>query len=413
MLGLVGEGDWMPLPEGFAFIDFEGFHRDQLARWLGSDRGRIAGRAAAHLGSLAIAVSGAGAFTYRPDAGRLHVVAGELDADTVLEMDLETWQGLVHDLEAPAGLLYGNRVRCRRGNAVELMTWETPLRALYHGREPYDPQRVQLHDRAGRPLDAARAFTPGDDRDDMAHFLRTAGYLLLRDVFAPDEVDALLVEAERLRAEARKGDRLSWWGKGAAGEEVLCRVTRGCTKPRLAALRDDPRLRALKELADEPLVYRRGEGDGVAIIYKRPGVVEGLGDLPWHRDCGMGGHAATCPTAIASVFLTEGSPGSGELLFLPGSRHAAFNAHDPQCRGALPGARFHARPGDVTFHYGDTVHAAPPPTDPERSSYRISAILGYGRPDGRHHRGEASYNDVLHQRADGQVEHLDRVARRR
>jgi ectoine hydroxylase-related dioxygenase (phytanoyl-CoA dioxygenase family) len=108
----------------------------------------------------------------------------------------------------------------------------------------------------------------------------------------------------------------------------------------------------------EPLVYRTGEGDGVAVIYEQPGMAEGLGDLPWHRDCGKGGHAVTCPTVIASVFLTETSPESGELAFLPGSRHAAFNAHDPSGSGALPGAHCRLQPGDVPLHYGDTIHAA-------------------------------------------------------
>ena len=246
----------------------------------------------------------------------------------------------------------------------------------------------------------------GSDIECYVTIGETAGYLFVRAVFTPDEVVSFLAAAEELGREARPGDKLSWWGKDATGAEVLCRVTRGATQPALAALRTDARLLAINALADEALVPHRGEGDGVAVIYKQPSVAEGLGDLPWHRDCGMGGHAVICPTAVASVFLNEGSPASGELVFLPGTRHVAFNGHDPLCRGALPGAHFHAQPGDVTFHYGDTVHAAPPPTDPDCATYRISAILSFARPDAHHHRGEGSYNDALHQRADGQVGRL-------
>jgi ectoine hydroxylase-related dioxygenase (phytanoyl-CoA dioxygenase family) len=394
----------MPLPAQFPPIDFTRFHRERLPALIATGRGTLAGPVAAHLDALAIRIAG-DAFTYRPRAGSLEIVEGDADAETVVELDLEAWQGLVHELEAPAGLLYAGRVRCPRGNAVQLMSWETPLRVLYHGREPYDPTRVALPD-------AERSFTLDDDREAMARFLEAAGYLFVRSVFSAAEVAAFRDEADALRAEARKGDKLSWWGKNGAGEEVLCRVTRAATRPRLASLRDEPRLSTLKDLAAERLVYSRGEGDGVAVIFKHPGMAEGLGDLPWHRDCGMGGHAVMCPTAVASVFLTEASPETGELAFLPGSRHAAFNAHDPHCRGRLRAARFRAKPGDVTLHYGDTIHAAPPPTDPSRAGYRVSAIVGYARPDATPHRGGRSYNEALHRRDDGQVEHLVDVAGR-
>lgn len=400
-----------PSPASFAPIDFVAFHRDQLPALIAGGRGALAGAGAEELAALAIRV-GAHTVTYRPRQGSIDLVEGDGGAETVVELDVEAWRGLVHELEAPAGLLYAGRVRCPRGSAVQLIAWETPLRALYHGRAPYDPARIALRDRDGGALDPERAFSLDDDRGALAHFLDAAGYLFVRGVFSPAEVDAFRAEAEALRGEARQGDKLSWWGKNAAGDEVLCRVTRASAKPRLATLRDDPRLLALVDLAAERLVFRVGEGEGVTVIWKHPGMAEGLGDLPWHRDCGMGGHAVMCPTAIASVFLTEAAPETGELAFLPGSRHTAFNAHDRRCRGTLPAARFRAQPGDVTLHYGDTIHAAPPPTDPRRAGYRISAIVGYARPDAAHHRGDHSYNDVLHRRDDGQVEHLVDVADR-
>jgi hypothetical protein len=124
----------------------------------------------------------------------------------------------------------------------------------------------------------------------------------------------------------------------------------------------------------------------------------------------MGGHATMCPVLVVSVYLTEASPETGELCMLPGSHRAAFNAHDPLRSASLPSAHFRAGPGDVSLHFSDTVHAAPPPTSPSRERYRVSAVLDFARPAARHHRGEGSYNDVLHRRDDGQVEHLTAVA---
>ena len=402
----------MALPEGFSAIDFDAYHRVQLPALLGDGRAAHVARATTGLGSLAFRVGDGRAYTYRPCAGGVEIVTGEADAHTVLDLDLEAWQGLVHELEAAAGLLYAGRVRCVRGNAVDLMAWESGLRALYNRRPPYDPDRIQLAERSGKRLDINRTFRMHDDREDMAHFLRVAGYLFVRDVFSADEAQDFLAEARELQREARQGDKLSWWGKNAAGDTVLCRVTRGSAKPHLGTLQSDTRLLALKDLADERLVYKKGEGEGVAVIYKRPDMIEGLGDLPWHRDCGMGGHAVICPTLVASIFLSEASPETGELTMLPGSKDAAFNAHDPVPRGELRSAHFHAHPGDVSLHYSDTVHAAPPPTASGRTAYRVSAVITFARPAARHHRGQQSYNDVLHQRADGQVEHLVDVAKR-
>ena len=159
-------------------------------------------------------------------------------------------------------------------------------------------------------------------------------------------------------------------------------------------------------------MHDKGEGEGVTVIYKHPQMAEGLGDLPWHRDCGMGGHAVMCPLLIASVYLTAASPESGTLAMLPGSHLASFGTLPANHPGVPPHVSLQADPGDVSIHYGDTMHAAPPPSAAARDACRISAIVGFARPGAAHHRGEGSYNDVLHARDDGQVEHLERVAER-
>jgi len=402
----------MPLPAGFSPIDFLRFHGEELPALMTPERQRFAAHAAAGLRSLALRLPTGAAFTYRADERSLGITGGDNEADTVLEMDLESWQGLVHELEAPAGLLYARRVRCLRGNPIDLMAWESALRALYNGRPPYDPANQALKDRTGRALDPHATFTPASEREHMAHFLRTAGYLFVRDVFRSTELARFLDEAQQLEHEARQGDKLSWWGKDSGGADVLTRVTRGATKANLATLPADARVQRLKDLAGESFIHKQGEGDGVTVIYKRPDIAEGLGNLPWHRDCGMGGHAVMCPTVVVSIYLTAATPESGELAMLPGSHRASFNAHDQRCDPMAYAAHFRARPGDVSVHFSDTVHAAPPPTDMQRDTYRISAIVSFARPDARHHRGDSSYNAVLHQRDDGQIEHLETVAKR-
>ena len=400
----------MAIP-GFADLDFDAFHREALPDRLAAGNGSMAARAARTLTPLAFRLPDGAAFTYRPDAETIRIVPGDADAETVLELDAADWEGLVHDYESAPGLLYGGRVRCLRGQAMAFVLWEPALRAMFTGRPVYDPGET-LADRDGRPLDPTRAFTLEDDPEAMAHFLRTAGYLCVRGVFAPDEVKAFLADAHELRRTAVKGDKLSWWTRTPEGEEICCRVTRAADGPHLATLYGDERIARLAALADGPFAPRQGEGNGVTTIYKTPGIREGLSDLPWHRDCGMGGHAIMCPVLIASVFLTPATPETGELRFLPGSWRATAGFREATDPKAPQGVAFRAEPGDLTLHYGDVMHAAPPPTRDDLDLYRISATTVFARPNAHVHRGRQSYNEVLHQREDGQIEHLAKVAER-
>ncbi len=393
-------------------LDFIDFHRHELPRRLAAGHGALAAEDDLEaIGPLAFRVPEGASFTYRPRPGGVDVVEGDAEARTVIEVEAERFRELVLDLESAPGLLYAGRVRCRRGDAMRFVRWEPGLRAMFHGRPVFHPDRARLRDRQGRPLEPTRAFAPGDDREEMADFLRTAGYLLVRGVFGADEVAGLGRHAATLEAAAFPGDKRSWWGRNARGQEVLCRVTKCGQVADLRALESDPRITDLAALSDVPLVPRHLDAeDGISILIKNPDMIEGLSDLPWHRDCGMGGHASMCPVLVFSIYLAPSRPETGELRMLPGSHEASlgfFEATDPN---APRGVSLAADPGDVTLHYGDIMHAAPPPTGD--GPFRRCVLLSFARPDAYNHRGEQSYNDVLLSREDGQVEHLARVAKR-
>ena len=93
-----------------------------------------------------------------------------------------------------------------------------------------------------------------------------------------------------------------------------------------------------------------------------------------------------------------------------GKRKAQAELFAPPARTAARRATvsFAAAPGDVSLHYGDTMHAAPPPERDDLDTYRISAVTGYTRPGAHSHRGRY-YNEVLHRREDGQIEHLSEL----
>jgi ectoine hydroxylase-related dioxygenase (phytanoyl-CoA dioxygenase family) len=400
------------LVTAFERLDFHAFHRTDLPRRLAAGNGALAAAdPLERIGALAFQLPEGDAYTYQPRPGGVSVVSGHASARTVIEVSREDWEGLVHDLESAPGLLYSGRARCLRGNGMRFVRWEPGLRAMFQGRPIFDPARADLRDLHGALLDVSRAFRLDDDREDMAHFLRTAGYLLVERVFGPEEIDAFRGHAETLRTQAVEGDRNSWWGRNARGEPVLCRVTNAGRIKALAALHRDARLQGLATLADDPLVSRAQHAeDGVSLLIKNPDMTEGLSDLPWHRDCGMGGHACMCPVLVFSIYLSAARPETGELRMLPGSHAGSlgfFDARDPE---APRGVSLAADPGDVSLHYGDIMHAAPPPSG--KGPFRECLLLGFARPDAYNHRGLRSYNDQLLSRDDGQVEHLGKVAGR-
>ncbi len=404
----------MASPNPDTSFSFDDFHASWLANALAGRDSRLPARYARTLRPFAIRERETGeACTYvcRADDGTIDLRAGETAAATVVEMPRDSFRHLTQDLESAPGLLYGERASRVRGDLMEFLQWEPALRWMFCERPVYDPDQVDLRDRDGRPIDPTRSFRADDDPEAMADFLREVGYLWVREVLSREEVDALREEGERLRAAAREGDQESWWGRRADGSSVLCRVLRAGKEPGMRGLHGDPRLERYAALCDVPMEHKQGptDKDGVTTLWKQPGVEEGLGDLPWHRDCGMGGHASMCPTAVLSVFLGPNTPEAGQIRFLPGSWQSSFPFVDGRSEWAPTGVAPAAEPGDITFHYGDGLHVAPPPTS-SQGPFRSCVLMGYARVGGEHHLGGRHYNDVLLGSEDGQIKDMRRVA---
>jgi len=367
------------------------------------------------LGPLGI-VTDSGSWTYVPGDGTVTIAEGVLDSSrTVAKLSDQSFAELAADLDTPVAMLYGNRAEVIKGNPLRFIRWEPALRAMFHGRPIYDAASIDLRDLDGEPIDPAHAFTMAalaDHPEAVAHQLSTVGYVVVKGMFGADETAALLREVEGLRAAAQPGDGRSWWGRTAAGEAVVTRVLNGVTRPTLQALYDDHRIRALVDATGLELrsAYRN-DVDGVTALWKIPDMAEGLADLPWHRDCGMGGHAANCPTLVMTICLTDGSPQAGELRALPGSHLTSHPFIDGNAPGAPTGVAFAVTAGDVSLHDGDVMHVSLPPASAD-GPHRVSILLSFSRAGAVHHRGERHYNDALLSNPDGQVEHLGRTLRR-
>lgn len=395
----------------FSAIDFDLFHREELPGRIATEAVANAPAGARDLCALGIRIENKEtAYTYLPHERKIEIRPGVDRAEHVVELKQSGWEGLVHDLESPASLLYYGEAHAVRGDLMEFVRWEASLRALYTGRPVYDAEQVELRSLEGEPLDPAQAFHLGDDAEEMKHFLGEAGYLFIKDAFSPEEIEGFRVAATALREQATPGDQKSWWVKNRDGENTVCRALQAGTMPQLSGLTTDPRIVDLVALADTKMVPNDpGEIDAVSVLWKLPEIAEGLADLPWHRDCGMGGHASMCPTMVCSIFLGSNNPEAGELRFLPGSWRSTYRVGEATDENSLHGVPIPAQPGDFTLHYGDGWHAAPPPTS-SGGPFRSCILVSFQREGAYNHRGERHYNDILLGSEDGRVQDVREVA---
>ena len=384
-------------------MNFDDFHQRELPVLLSKGQGVAAARDIGDGRSLTLRVAGGSAFTYRSTAGDMVVEPGH-DADVVVELTEDAFEDLLTEAWSVFGLLYGDRISVQRGDFNAFARWEAPLQALWFGRPIYGPGTVA----AFSGLDVGRSFTLDDDDDTLRHFLDTAGFLVLRAVFDPDEVAGLnRVVADEL-TRAAPGDGHSWWATRSDGAEVCCRLTYLAQRSSdIDQLGHDPRLCRVAALADPLLRPSTDRLDGTSVVLKHPSVISGLSDLPWHRDCGLGGHRVLCPGLNVGLQLDRADAANGQLHFLAGSHHHAAQQSPPPLPD-LPVVAVDADPGDVTVHYSHVLHAAPAPSSPTAS--RKALYVGFHLPKAFAVVGEGeAYNDVLVKRDAGRVKSPEEV----
>jgi hypothetical protein len=390
----------------FGPIDFDHFHAVDLPHKLALH----APLDLARLRSIAFRLDDGRAYTYAPSGTQIEISAGDEEASTVVELTYQNWCDFVWELRSSFALLYGDLLTFRRGGIGQLSRWEPVLRAAFDGQVVYDlAAPPPVLDAEGEPLDLARSFTLDDPDEDISDFLHGAGFAHLRGVFDGSEVDALRADVAAAVARARPDDHRSWWTT-VDGEEVCNRVNYlNEQSALLAGLGDDPRLRRLGTLGRSDLRDATDRLDGHSLVIKVPGASSGLADLPWHRDCGMGGHPVKCPMLNVGIQLDAATPAAGQLQMIAGSHLGSSRLPAGEELDGLGVVDLTTDPGDVTVHWGHTLHAAPPPLD-RGAVGRRALYVTYVPPLTFEMVGPGQgYNDVLFTRDAGRVRHVDEL----
>ncbi len=396
--------------ERFGPVDFDEFHRERLPALLETCGPVFTAADAAVLCPIAFRLEDGRAYTYVPSGRSFSVEAGDDRAETVATFPEQEWHDFVWELRSAFGCFYADRVSLT-GNFGQLVRWEPPLRVALDGQVVYDiDDPPPVVDGSGQPVDLGATFTLEDEESEVSDFLDRAGFVHLRGVIDAGEVDALRAEVDAAVERARPDDRRSWWTL-VDGEEVCCRVNyMNDHSPLVAGLGDDDRFRQIAAFGRADLRDARDRLDGNGVVIKVPGAGEGLADLPWHRDCGMGGHPVKCPMLNVGIQLDAATPESGQLEMVAGSHRGTSRLPRQKEAAGLPIARLTTEPGDVTVHFGHTLHAAPPPTR-RSGSGRRALYLSFVPPRSFETVGPGQgYNDVLFTRDEGRVRHVDQLA---
>ena len=358
---------------GWPGIDFDVFHREILpARLLDGVNEDVAwdveGRS-----PIALGLPDGRAYSYRCRGGHVEVEPGVAgDARTVLEIvDHESWLDYLYEFRTRYGLLYSNAVRFVRGDFDSWDDWEPAIRCMYSGRPIYDPDSCDFRDREGAPLDLQRSFEPDDDPEDMSHFLRTTGFLVVRRAFEPAFIAELASEVDRIRAAAVEGELTSWWASDSQGQRFPYRLTYlSDQSERIAGLYDHPRVTQLIALSKEEVVPVPNRIEGILAVVKDAGLdsdATAYANLPYHTDCGFGACHTTCPCVLAGIQLDAMSAASSQLHIMAGSWGKAYhNIAADITPDRYPLVAIETEPGDATVHYGCGLHAGPAPTGSAR-----------------------------------------------
>jgi hypothetical protein len=395
-------------PDRFGPIDFDAFHREDLPGRLAESPRVFTDSDRRVLRPLAFRLEDGRSYTYVPEGDRFAIVPGDSDAHTVVSLTYDDWCAFAWELRSCFALFYAEKLTFPRGHFGHLARWEPTLRVAFDGQAIYDlddPPPVLDDDQ--RPLDLHRHFTLDDPDTDLVDFLGRAGFLHLRGVVDPDELEALRADVDAGIADARPDDKRSWWTT-VDGVDTCNRVNYLNDRSALiAGLGTDPRFARIGAFGGPDLRDAPDRLDGNGVVIKVPGATSGLADLPWHRDCGMGGHPVKCPMLNIGIQLDPATAGAGQLQVLAGSHCGTSRLPGPDQTAGLPVVALTTAAGDVTVHFGHTLHAAPPPTD-RSAAGRRALYLSFVPPLTFDMIGPGQgYNDVLFTRHAGHVQHVD------
>ena len=269
---------------------------------------------------------------------------------------------LVNDQSTPVAWMSNRVLDMPEGGLADFLNWWLVLRAALDGRRIHARGDVRF-DREIR-----QSFTPEDSDEDMRAFLEEAGYLHIKGLFSEEEMAAVEADFPSAAAHFEKGNPRGWFATTKNGGEQLVRME-GFDRysDTTVSLIDEDRFLRIGRIPGVGHEPRRASGSRVSALNKPIGVVKGISDVPWHKDCSLGRHSYECCSMTVGISVTGADAKSGQLRVLPGSHRAlVWPAPAMQPGIDLTPVDLPTKTGDVTVHLSCTQHMSQPPVERTR-----------------------------------------------
>jgi hypothetical protein len=317
---------------------------------------------------LAFEIGGA-SWTLGFDGARFTVSPGSSAAIALIRLEPPALGDLVNDLVTPMTFFTAGELDMPRGKLDDVLDWWVVLRSLIDGRRVHTRGAVAFRDRDGASLDLGRVFDPDDDPNELAHFLAEAGYLHITGVFDPGEMEGVSAEMDDAVNRYARDDGRSWWAHTRDGTDRLVRMQHFHEEsPSVAALLADERQQRWTRLTgDGHRLGKPGANPNLAEALIKPiGVIDGISDVPWHKDCSLGSHSYRCCSMTVGISVTGAGADSGQLRVVAGSHRALVQPAFVRRDLDLPLIDVPTSCGDITIHLSCTLHMSQPPVTRER-----------------------------------------------
>lgn len=333
--------------------------------WLGD------AAAAYELGPLTIRVDG-DPWAFSIQDGRLVIGHGDgapgVDADRwPIDMSEADFDDFALDSVTPIGWFSSGHLPLGR-SLGRMLDWALVFRGLWDDEVPYLPGSLVIAD----PAEWMRSFRMGEDSTEaMRDFLATYGFLHLQGLFSAADMAAVSADMDTMAPRFAPGDGQSWWATDSNGTQHLVRAKSADEhSATVAELVARPEFLAIGDITGCGHRWNDRDANRIEALTKPLNIVEGISDVPWHKDCSLGRHSYMCCRLTVGVSVTPGATDTGLLRVVAGSHRARTWPALSRPGLDLPVVPLPTEAGDVTVHLSCTLHEAlPPTTAPRRVMY--------------------------------------------